>query len=274
MTSAALVALFIALFVEHRKAPGERPMVLVISGSVDQAATVFSYIKGFIEYAPALMREAVSMTCHEIELKNGVVLAVHANSYRTVRGRTICACVFDEVSFWKDENSALPDIEMYRAVLPALINGGILVGIGTPYRKFGLLHQKWRDHFGHDGDNVLVMQGASQRFNETLRIFRVEARRLSRAFVDMSGGGSDGTVTAIAMSATSRAAGAARTTRTKPRRSSLRWPSRIAFTRFGAIITPRNGLPAPIASLVWNIANHRCRKAICIWKVCRCSDAA
>jgi hypothetical protein len=174
---AALVALFIALFVEHRKAPGERPMVLVISGSVEQAATVFSYIKGFIEYAPALMREAVSMTRHEIELKNGVVLAVHANSYRTVRGRTICACVFDEVSFWKDENSALPDIEMYRAVLPALINGGILVGISTPYRKFGLLHQKWRDHFGYDGDDVLVVQGASQRFNATLSDAAIAAQR-------------------------------------------------------------------------------------------------
>jgi Phage Terminase len=106
---AALVAVFIALFVKHRKAPGERPMVLVIAGSVDQSATVFSYIRGFIEASPVLVREAVAIKRHEIELRNGVVIAVHANSFRTVRGRTLVAAIFDEVSFWKDETSATPD---------------------------------------------------------------------------------------------------------------------------------------------------------------------
>src|SRR6516225_3417466 len=46
--TAALIACFIALFIKHKAAPGERPMVLVIAGSVEQAATVFSYVKGFL----------------------------------------------------------------------------------------------------------------------------------------------------------------------------------------------------------------------------------
>jgi Phage Terminase len=176
--TAALVACFIALFIRHRRAPGERPMVLVIAGSVDQAATVFGYVKGFLEASPVLAREAVAIKRHEIELRNGVVIAVHANSFRTVRGRTLVAAIFDEVSFWKDETSAIPDVEMYRAVLPALATtGGMLVGISSPYRKLGLLYSKWRDHFGQNDDDVLVLQAPSKVLNPTLSDAVIAAQR-------------------------------------------------------------------------------------------------
>jgi hypothetical protein len=98
-----------------------------------------------------------------------IVIAVHSNSFRTVRGRTLVAAIFDEVSFWRDESSATPDIEVYRAVLPSLATtNGILIGISTPYRKLGLLYQKYRDYFGVDGDDILVLKGATQVFNPTL----------------------------------------------------------------------------------------------------------
>jgi hypothetical protein len=44
----------------------------------------------------------------------------------------------------------------------------LLIGISTPYRRIGLLHAKHRDHFGVDGDDVLVVQGPSRTFNPTL----------------------------------------------------------------------------------------------------------
>jgi Terminase large subunit, ATPase domain len=176
--TAALLAVFIALFLKHHRAPGERPMVLVIAGSVDQAATVFSYVRGFIEASPTLAREAVAIRRHEIELRNGVIIAVHANSFRTVRGRSLVCAIFDETAFWKDETSATPDIEMYRAVLPSLATtDGKLVGISTPYRKLGLLYQKHRDHFGHDDDDTLVVQGTSKIFNPSLSGAVIAAQR-------------------------------------------------------------------------------------------------
>jgi hypothetical protein len=158
---AAALAVYFALLVEHRLAAGERGMVLVISGSIDQARTVFGYVRGFLDAAPALAGEVVSRTASEITLRIGIVIGVHSNSFRTVRGRTLVACIFDEVAFWRDETSASPDIEMYRAVLPSLATTkGMLVGISTPYRKAGLLHQKHRDHFGVDDNDVLVVQGS------------------------------------------------------------------------------------------------------------------
>jgi hypothetical protein len=176
---AALVATYLALFAKHKKAPGERPMVLVIAGSVDQADAVFGFIKGFIEQSPALSREVVAFKRREVALRNGVIVGVHANSYRTVRGRTLVACVLDEVAFWRDESTATPDIETYRAVLPSLatVPNSMLIGISTPYRRTGLLHQKWRHYFGQGGDDTLVVQGASKRFNPLLSDTAIAAQR-------------------------------------------------------------------------------------------------
>ena len=175
---AALIAVFIALFCKHRISPGERPMVLVIAGSVDQARTVFGYVKGFLEAALVLQREVAAVKRYEIELHNGITIAVHSNSFRTVRGRTLVACVLDEVAFWRDETTATPDVETYRAALPSLATtNGMLVGISTPYRKLGLLHQKHRDYYGQDSDDVLVVQGSTETFNATLSDAVIEAQR-------------------------------------------------------------------------------------------------
>ena len=43
----------------------------------------------------------------------------------------------------------------------------LLIGISTPYRKSGLLYRKSRDHFGNDGD-VLVIKAPSTTLNPTL----------------------------------------------------------------------------------------------------------
>jgi hypothetical protein len=86
-----------------------------------------------------------------------------------VRGRSLLAVIFDEVSFWRSEESAQPDVEVYRAVMPALATtGGMLVAISSPYRRIGLLHAKHRDYFGKDDNSVLVIQGESRAFNPTL----------------------------------------------------------------------------------------------------------
>jgi hypothetical protein len=175
---AGLIACYLALFVRHRLAAGEKGMVLVLAGSIDQANVVFGYVKGFLEASPALQREVVSVKRMEIELRNGIVIAVHSNSFRTSRGRTCVASVLDEVAWWRDDSSANPDIETYRAILPSLATtNGMLIGISTPYRKVGLLHQMHRDHYGVEGDEVLVVQGSSRTFNPSLSEATVATQR-------------------------------------------------------------------------------------------------
>ena len=175
---AAALAVYCALFAKHKLSRGERPLVLVLAASIEQAKTVFSYALSFLTESPVLRQEIVDVTRAEIRLKNNVVIAVHANSFRSVRGRTLCAAILDEVSFWRDETSATPDTEVYSAILPSLATtNGMLIGISTPYRRAGLLYEKYRDHFGVDTDDVLVVQGASRIFNPSLDEAVIAAQR-------------------------------------------------------------------------------------------------
>lgn len=175
---AAMIAVYLAMFVKHRLSPGEKGMVLVLAASKDQARVVFGYARAFLIESRVLRQEVEAVTASEIRLRNGITLAVHANSFRTVRGRTLCAAIFDEVALWHDDLSATPDKEIYSAVLPSLITTrGMLVGISTAYRRMGLLFQKHRDYFGVASDDILVVQGSTFQFNKTLDEAAIAAQR-------------------------------------------------------------------------------------------------
>ena len=143
--------------------------MLALAGSRDQAKVVFAYALAFIRRSPILSGMIKNVTAHEIQLKNHVTVAVHSTSFRLIRGRTLLGVVFDEVAYWRDDTSANPDIETYRAVRPSLARtGGMLIGISSPYRRAGLLHQKYKDHFGVDDDDVLVVQAPTTTLNPTI----------------------------------------------------------------------------------------------------------
>jgi hypothetical protein len=166
---AAALGVYFALFVQHKLAVGEKGLVLVLSATVEQSKVVFSYVLGFLRASEALSKEIESTTQSEIRLRNGITIAVHPNSFRSVRGRSCCTAIFDETAWWRDITTATPDAEVYTAVLPALLTtNGMLVAISSPYRRAGLLHAKHKRHFGVDGDDMLVVQGSSKAFNGTL----------------------------------------------------------------------------------------------------------
>jgi hypothetical protein len=165
----AALGVYQGCFVKHKLSPGETGYVLILAMSRAQATVIFNYALAYLQSSPVLAQEIASTTATEIRLHNGIIIAVHPNSFRSVRGRTLVAVIFDEVSFWRDETSATPDLEVYRAVLPSLIRTkGMLIGISTPYRKLGLLYQNWHDHYGQCSADVLVVHGPSIKFNPTL----------------------------------------------------------------------------------------------------------
>jgi hypothetical protein len=175
---AAGISVYLAAFASPKVIAGETPTVLLLAASQDQAREAFNRCRGFLTESPALRREIESMNRSEIRLRNGTTLAVHANSFRSVRGRTLLAAVLDEVAYWRDETSATPDVEVYRAVLPALATThGMLIGVSSPYRRNGLLFEKHRDYFGQDHDDILVVEGATSIFNPTIDRAEIEAQR-------------------------------------------------------------------------------------------------
>ena len=168
---AGAMAVYEACLVDRSSvlAPGETGVVACISPTRAQATIVRDYALGFLEASPVLKGEIADIGPDEITLKNGSVICTLTNDYRTLRGRTLLLAVLDEASFMRDETSSTPDIEAARALLPGLsTTRGMLVVLSSPYRRAGLLHALHRDHFGKDGDDILMVQGASTDFNPTL----------------------------------------------------------------------------------------------------------
>jgi hypothetical protein len=92
--------------------PGERAFVLCLACDKAQAAIAFGYIKGYFERIPALSAMVSNIGPSSIELSNGVTVEIIINSYRSVRGRSIQACIFDEAAFFS-WSGACPWIDAY-----------------------------------------------------------------------------------------------------------------------------------------------------------------
>ena len=190
---AAAISAYIAAIEQHRLAPGEIGYVLLLSASKAQASVAFNYVVGFLQASPILRQQINVVTQDEVRLKGNIVIGVHSGSYRTIRGRSLLAVVGDETSYWRSEDSAQPDVEIFRACAPALAaSGGIWVGISSGWQKRGLLYDKWREHFGQpNDDDVLVIQAASDQLNPTLdpvMIAKAQAADPEAALSEWQGG--------------------------------------------------------------------------------------
>lgn len=147
--------------------PGERGVVMCLACDRDQAKIVLGFTKSYFEkielFADMISRE----TTFGFELSNNVDIAVATNSFRSVRGRPVLCAILDETAFWRDESSANPDQETFNAIKPGLasIPGSMIIGISSPYRKSGLLYQKFRDNYGKDDSKILVIKAPTRTLN-------------------------------------------------------------------------------------------------------------
>ena len=179
---ASLVACYFAVFGKFNRflRPGERAVCAVIAVDRDQSRICFRYIRALLDHP--LLQELVQRDdgTSTIELANGSDIVVLTNSYRAVRGRSIAVAVLDEVAFWRSDDFANPDEEVFNALEPGLarVPGSMLIGISTAYRRSGLLFRKWRSHFGKP-DDVLVVKGTTPQFNPLIPYSVIE-RALAR----------------------------------------------------------------------------------------------
>jgi hypothetical protein len=162
-------------------APGERGRLPFLAQNVRQAAVAFGYASAIFADVPLFSGLVTNQTADTISLATGIDLEIRAASYRGIRGITAVGAIADEVAFWHDSESANADSEILNAVRPALATtGGMLVGISSPHARRGALYDTHRQHYGPNGDPlILVAQGASRTFNPSLPE-KVVARALER----------------------------------------------------------------------------------------------
>jgi hypothetical protein len=167
----AIVAVFLALFVDYKKylAPGERGVVLVIAADRSQAQTILSYAKGILNVIAVFKQYIQTELKESIELSNGISIEVASCSFRLTRGRTVVCAIFDEVAFWRVEG-ANPDKEILAAVRPAMatIPNSILIVISSPYARYGVLYETYQDYHGKDDPEILVWHADTRTMNPTI----------------------------------------------------------------------------------------------------------
>ena len=150
--------------------PGERALVVALANDRVQAKIVLDMIKKLVEKVPLISSMVTRETQDGLELSNNVDINVATNDFRSIRGRSILMAVLDECAFYRSENSASPDTELYRAIKPGMMTlpSSMLLGISSPYRRSGLLFEKWRAHYGQNSADTLVIRAPSNVMNTTL----------------------------------------------------------------------------------------------------------
>lgn len=178
----AALAVYVAAFRDYRRVlgPGERAQIMALAVDRRQARQLVNYVEGLLHQSPLLAAQVERTTAEAIHLRSRTSIEVHVSNYRHVRGFTLAAAFADEIAFWRDEESANPDLEVLAALRPALatVPGSLLVCPSTVYARKGAAWQASRDHFGHDSD-VLVIVAPSRTLNAT-----IPERVVQRALAD------------------------------------------------------------------------------------------
>ena len=179
----ALIAVFLACFRDYAPylAPGEVATIAILAADRKQARSIFRFIIGLLQAVDMLTGLVEDDTADTITLTNRVVIEIATASFRVTRGYTFAAVLADETAFWRSEDNANPDVEIFRALRPGLstIPGAILLNASSPYRKRGVLHDAYKRHFGRDDGRVLVWQAPSLAMNPGL-----DAAEIEEAYAD------------------------------------------------------------------------------------------
>jgi hypothetical protein len=168
--ASAIAAFSAALFNQQdRLRRGEHASIACLACDRAQSRIILDYIKAFFADIPMLNSLVSRSTAIGFQLRNSVDIEIATNNFKSVRGRPFALAILDECAFYASETSAAPDLELYSAIVPgmATLPNSMIIGISTPWRRAGLLHQKYKAHFGKDGD-VLVIQAPSLVLNPTL----------------------------------------------------------------------------------------------------------
>jgi len=166
----ALVAIYLATSRDWSKilSPGEQGYIFLIANDRYQAGILKGYISGILNQSPGLRQFKKKDLTWQIELNNRITIAVKTKDFRSIRGYTVIAAIFEELAFWRSEESASPDYEILAAIQPAMltVKDSMLIGISSAYAKRGLLYDQFKKFYGKSKD-PLVWKSDTLTMNPT-----------------------------------------------------------------------------------------------------------
>lgn len=137
-------------------AVGEVGFGAVVAPDMRLAGQAFRYTLGAAENTPAIAQCIEAKNQSSLTLRrphDGKLVTIEclpaSRGGSALRGRTYFAGLLDESSFFKDESSGVVnDSELFRAIAPRVIPGGLLSVISTVWGDVGLLWDKVEAEFG------------------------------------------------------------------------------------------------------------------------------
>jgi len=151
---------------QKRLTPGERCVFPVVAVDRQQARIIFEFVKGILYSSQMFKAMIVSESKEEIELDNGAVLRVMVADKASSRGPLYGCLAADEVAFWKTGDSFVnPDHEVFSAIEPGIVDGGLILSISSVAGEMGLLYEMYRQHYAKDNDPVLVWKSKTIEMN-------------------------------------------------------------------------------------------------------------
>jgi len=164
----SLIAVYEALYRDWQQylSPGERATIFCVSTKKKQAQIVFRHCRSLLRnFEHRITNEYVEC----ISLDNQVDIVIIPARFAGLRGYTIASVILDEFAFFPTEEYTNPAKEIIRSLKPAILPGGKLIGISTPYAKFGYLYDMFEKYYGKNGSRVLIWKAETDYMNPLYR---------------------------------------------------------------------------------------------------------
>lgn len=151
----ALYSLWRALVADlSTLAPGEVAVALIVAPDLRLARQAIRYAVGAAELIPAVKRCIESKSTDQLTIRrpDGHVVTIEAlpatRGGSALRGRSLVSAVLDECAFFRDESAVVNDVDLFRAVAPRVLPGGLVVIASTPWTEAGLLYDEFTKNWG------------------------------------------------------------------------------------------------------------------------------
>lgn len=183
---AALYALWRALVADLASlAPGEVASATIVAPDLRLGRQTLRYAHGAAKRRPELAQLIESEGADGFTLRrpDGRAVAIEVlpatRGGSALRGRSLVCAVLDESAFFRDESAVVNDAEVFRAVAPRVIPGGLVVVVSTPWAEAGLLYELHAANFAHPV-TALVAHAPTTLLRDDARTASMVARERDR----------------------------------------------------------------------------------------------
>jgi hypothetical protein len=147
----ALYSLWRALLADlSGLAPGEQATALIVAPDLRLARQTLRFVAGAAKDVRSIAPLVESEAAESLMLRrpdDGRAVAIEClpatRGGSALRGRSLVSACLDEAAFFRDESFSVNDIEVFRAVAPRVLPGGLVVVASTPWAESGLLYDEF-----------------------------------------------------------------------------------------------------------------------------------